>query len=213
MPPLSPRKLPTTEATYELTKTTLISPNISQAILAPTSDTMIEEFGISTTQHTVEDGFAAYSTALSVVIAIGCSLLILNVLVFAGVYYQRDKSRLDQSKKRNENGQMPNNICGDLESSIVGLKSDPATILSHHHSHTHHQLPPPEFADLPQNNTTLPRPPPPPKKTNLQNPMPENQPLLSAHSIQMINSGTLTKKQTHLNCKQNVQTAMEELRV
>lgn len=37
-----------------------------------------------------------YSTALSVTIAIGCSLLILNVLVFAGVFYQRDKNRLEQ---------------------------------------------------------------------------------------------------------------------
>lgn len=34
-------------------------------------------------------GYGAYSTALSVTIAIGCSLLILNVLIFAGVYYQR----------------------------------------------------------------------------------------------------------------------------
>lgn len=33
--------------------------------------------------------YSAYSTALSVTIAIGCSLLILNVLIFAGVYYQR----------------------------------------------------------------------------------------------------------------------------
>lgn len=73
-------------------------------------------------------------------IAIGCSLLILNVLIFAGVYYQRDKTRMNgnenghgnghhQHKKRNENGQMPNNICGDLESSILGVKGDPATIL------------------------------------------------------------------------------------
>ena len=37
----------------------------------------------------------SYSTALSVTIAIGCSLLILNVLVFAGVFYQRDKNRLE----------------------------------------------------------------------------------------------------------------------
>ena len=34
-----------------------------------------------------------YSTALSVTIAIGCSLLILNMLIFAGVYYQLDKNR------------------------------------------------------------------------------------------------------------------------
>lgn len=40
-------------------------------------------------------GYSAYSTALSVTIAIGCSLLILNVLIFAGVYYQRDKTRLE----------------------------------------------------------------------------------------------------------------------
>ncbi|KAG5679901.1 hypothetical protein PVAND_009437 [Polypedilum vanderplanki] len=91
-----------------------------------------------------EDGFAAYSTALSVTIAIGCSLLILNVLIFAGVYYQRDKTRLNEPrtiKKRNENGQMPNNICGDLETLTIHSKSDPATILGHHHSL--HQLPPP----------------------------------------------------------------------
>lgn len=46
-------------------------------------------------------------------------------MIFAGVYYQRDKTRMNennghQPKKRNENGQMPNNICGDLESSIIG---------------------------------------------------------------------------------------------
>ncbi|CAH1970991.1 unnamed protein product [Acanthoscelides obtectus] len=177
--------------------------------------------------------FAAYSTALSVTIAIGCSLLILNVLIFAGVYYQRDKTRMGEvangaegRRKRNENGQMPNNICGELmETSIVGVKADPATILGHHHSH--HQLPPPEFADLPQNNTsTLPRHPPPPPKLSKSNmnalastgggpasgrQLNENQPLLATHGIQLINTGTLTKKNTQLNAMTNVQ--MDELRV
>lgn len=117
----------------------------------------------STSNPPAEDGFAAYSTALSVTIAIGCSLLILNVLIFAGVYYQRDKSRLNeprQIKKRNENGQMPNNICGDLETLTIHSKSDPATILSHHHSL--HQLPPPEFADMPLISKPSSRIPPPP---------------------------------------------------
>lgn len=178
-----------------------------------------------------EDGFAAYSTALSVTIAIGCSLLILNVLIFAGVYYQRDKTRMNGQdghnngthlKKRAENGQMPNNICGDLEGALTyqtSLKNDPATILSHHH-HSHHQLPPPEFADLPSNNVasmaTLPRAPPPPKigkpiNTLASGQLQENQPLLSAHHMQMINTNTLTKKNTQLNAKSNV--TMEELRV
>ncbi|KAA0201603.1 hypothetical protein HAZT_HAZT010645 [Hyalella azteca] len=38
--------------------------------------------------------YVAYSTALSVTVAIGVSLLILNILIFAGVYYQRDRSRM-----------------------------------------------------------------------------------------------------------------------
>uniref|UniRef100_A0A182JAK3 Carboxylesterase type B domain-containing protein n=2 Tax=Anopheles atroparvus TaxID=41427 RepID=A0A182JAK3_ANOAO len=158
-----------------------------------------------------EDGFAAYSTALSVTIAIGCSLLILNVLIFAGVYYQRDKTRLNEprgaghggvggvghgtlSKKRNENGQMPNNICGELESLTIHAKSgDPATILGHHHpALQHHQMPPPEFADLPQ------RAPPPPKHLKS---LPTGDGgggggMLPAHALQLIgsNCGTLTKK-------------------
>lgn len=198
-------------------------------------------FDLQKTEHTSstaaapEDGFAAYSTALSVTIAIGCSLLILNVLIFAGVYYQRDKTRMNGPdghtngahgiKKRVENGQMPNNICGDLEGALTyqtSLKNDPATILSHHHTHSHHQLPPPEFADLPSNNivsgmATLPRAPPPPKlgKSNINTlasgQLQENQPLLSAHQMQMINTNTLTKKNTQLNAKSNV--TMEELRV
>lgn len=58
----------------------------------------------NTTENTLASleaaGYAAYSTALSVTIAIGCSLLILNVLIFAGVYYQRDKSRSRGKQQR-----------------------------------------------------------------------------------------------------------------
>ncbi|XP_071547656.1 neuroligin-4, Y-linked-like [Panulirus ornatus] len=39
-----------------------------------------------------------YTTALSLTVAIGCSLLILNLLVFAAVYYRRDNSRQAFSK-------------------------------------------------------------------------------------------------------------------
>lgn len=41
-----------------------------------------------------------YSTALSLTIAIGCSLLILNVLVFAGIFYQKDRNRLETKLMR-----------------------------------------------------------------------------------------------------------------
>ena len=175
------------------------TPVTSQSLLPSDSDRNVDDATSAAAAASAsppqqpEDGFAAYSTALSVTIAIGCSLLILNVLIFAGVYYQRDKSRLHQegggqgvvAKKRAENGQMPNSICGDLlivDGNGGGSKTnvkgtDPgggggAILGHHHHSHHHHQLPPPEFADLPpppqSNNSssgtsTLPRPPPPPK--------------------------------------------------
>lgn len=194
-----------------------------------------------------EDGFAAYSTALSVTIAIGCSLLILNVLIFAGVYYQRDKTRLNEPripsnanqmshgqlnsvlKKRNENGQIPNNICGDLETLTIHSKNDPATILGHHHTLQHHQLPPPEFADIPQ------RAPPPPKhmKTMIVDGgigMTTSNQMMQAHTLQLIGStpnctGTLQKKscvknsnssansQPHHQQSHNSQNQMDELRV
>ena len=41
-----------------------------------------------------------YSTALSVTIAVGCSLLILNIMIFAGVYYQRDKHRMEMALQK-----------------------------------------------------------------------------------------------------------------
>lgn len=122
LPVLNPRKLPTTEAPEVRPPTGLFNYSAMATISSPDSTERVEELGaLSTTSHPVEDGFAAYSTALSVTIAIGCSLLILNVLIFAGVYYQRDKSRMGDNgrepKKRNENGQMPNNICGKYHAS------------------------------------------------------------------------------------------------
>lgn len=170
-----------------------------------------------------DDGFAAYSTALSVTIAIGCSLLILNVLIFAGVYYQRDKTRLNEPrggngshgqmshhgtlnsvlKKRNENGQMPNNICGELETLTIHSKSDPATILGHHHAMQHHQMPPPEFADIPQ------RAPPPPKHVKTMScdgggmsAATANQ-LLPAHALQLIGANCTGTLQKSKSCMKN----------
>lgn len=189
-----------------------------------------------------EDGFAAYSTALSVTIAIGCSLLILNVLIFAGVYYQRDKTRMNEPrngattishqtmhgvlKKRNDNSQLRNNICGEMEGLTIHSKSDPSAILAHHHT-LHHQIPPPEFADLPH------RAPPPPKQTKSilvdtsgmgMGPNATSGQILSTHGhqMQMISpncTATLQKKSCVKNSinsgtsQCHVQNPLDELRV
>lgn len=169
----------------------------------------------STPSPQTEDGFAAYSTALSVTIAIGCSLLILNVLIFAGVYYQRDKTRLNeprnQVKKRNENGQMPNNICGDLETLTIHSKSDPATILGHHHSL--HPLPPPEF-DMNLISKPSSRIPPPPH--TLQASMGSNCNTLSKKSCVKSNMNHQHQHQhqsSSVNSNVTQQNSMETVRV
>jgi hypothetical protein len=41
----------------------------------------------------LQESYAAYATALSVTIAVGCSLLIVNILVLAAVYLKRERSR------------------------------------------------------------------------------------------------------------------------
>lgn len=97
-----------------------MEPSLLTTCIPVSNYTAAASSGIIPTAHTnssidtmtgVEAGYAAYSTALSVTIAIGCSLLILNVLIFAGVYYQRDKTRLEvkslQKQYQQHSGNQP----------------------------------------------------------------------------------------------------------
>lgn len=43
--------------------------------------------------------YQSYTTALTVTIAVGCFLLLLNVLIFVGIYHQRDKTKAKRKKK------------------------------------------------------------------------------------------------------------------
>ena len=58
--------------------------------------------------HTTTKPYAAGITArdgtlsLSVTIAVGCSLLFLNILIFAGVYYQKDRLRIELKQRQQE---------------------------------------------------------------------------------------------------------------
>ncbi|CAL4082806.1 unnamed protein product, partial [Meganyctiphanes norvegica] len=118
--------------------------------------------------------YVAYSTALSVTIAIGVSLLILNILIFAGVYYQRDRSRMGNKQEQQQNSQNSSNsdqqmvaitpasgpslgsTC-NLEvttkqttlSDSTPLKVPPPSPLQHTQAFTHISECPPAFADLP----------------------------------------------------------------
>lgn len=89
-------------------------------------------------------GYAAYSTALSVTIAIGCSLLILNVLIFAGVYYQRDKTRLEVKSLQQQQQQQQNRGQTAFE-----------TISKHSHYHIGHSQSASVIVDVEQDTSAM----------------------------------------------------------
>ncbi|XP_035713030.1 neuroligin-4, Y-linked [Folsomia candida] len=84
--------------------------------------------------------FAPYSTALSVTIAIGCSLLILNVFIFTIIYYQRDKRSSEMAKSTSTSTSDSHHHQNCSSSKIYGeppelLKSNSTTCTSLHHGY------------------------------------------------------------------------------
>ncbi|KAK3849329.1 hypothetical protein Pcinc_043915 [Petrolisthes cinctipes] len=100
-PPTTPA--PTTEPTttpsashnnnFQQPPTLLILGNRSKEAGLP--EDMLRDQNYRQQQHHQHLDFP-YTTALSLTVAIGCSLLVLNLLVFAAVYYRRDSSRQDK---------------------------------------------------------------------------------------------------------------------
>lgn len=43
--------------------------------------------------------YQSYTTALTITIAVGCFLLLLNIMIFAGIYHQRDRGKSNKKKK------------------------------------------------------------------------------------------------------------------
>ncbi|XP_054708197.1 neuroligin-2-like [Uloborus diversus] len=123
-PQSSPTLRPTLakNVTSEPPLTSTDSPKVPKPYPGTTVDT-ISNF---TETRSVMIPQSGYSTALSVTIAVGCSLLILNILIFAGVYYQRDKSRMEMKlQKRNYK-----------EGNVYGTDGDePADEESFHQTH------------------------------------------------------------------------------
>lgn len=68
-------------------------------------------------------GISTYSTTLGLTIAIGCTLLVLNVLIFAGVYYQRDKTRMEIKTLREHQLHNQQQLSGNTSDSSYCTKS------------------------------------------------------------------------------------------
>lgn len=86
VPPIQPVLTPTTEC----------PPN------ATVSNRNIHKDNNNLLRKLASSHYQSYTTALTVTIAVGCFLLLLNILIFAGIYHQRDRNNGSFGEKKKE---------------------------------------------------------------------------------------------------------------
>nr|XP_029724772.1 neuroligin 4-like [Aedes albopictus] len=101
--------------------------------------------------------YYSYTAALGVTVGVGCLLLLLNMLIFAGIYYQRDRSR--RRKSQTMPGGSSSNNSTSAATTTTGL-----TIGTGSGSRNNNGNPSPDEADIPL-TTIVPSPSPPSSKT------------------------------------------------
>lgn len=62
--------------------------------------TELDEEGEELLQRLATRHYYSYTAALGVTVGVGCLLLVLNMLIFAGIYYQRERDRKRQDSNR-----------------------------------------------------------------------------------------------------------------
>ncbi|KAL3283131.1 hypothetical protein HHI36_006287 [Cryptolaemus montrouzieri] len=94
------------------TSSTLAPPKSDTAVQATTTEcppnTTLVVPSISRNNHNnllrklASNQYQSYTTALTVTIGVGCFLLLLNILIFAGIYHHRDRGRKEKKKKEEQ---------------------------------------------------------------------------------------------------------------
>ncbi|KAM6949295.1 LOW QUALITY PROTEIN: neuroligin-2a [Aplochiton taeniatus] len=123
-----------------------------------------------------------YSTELSVTVAVGASLLFLNILAFAALYYKRDKRHeLRRHRLSPQRGGPANDLAHSQEEEIMSLQ------MKHSEHDAHHDMEPLRPHDVL-------RPACPPDYTLALRRAPDDVPLMTPNTITMIPS-TITGMQ------------------
>ncbi|XP_021705223.1 neuroligin-1 [Aedes aegypti] len=132
--------------------------------------------------------YYSYTAALGVTVGVGCLLLLLNMLIFAGIYYQRDRSR---RRKSQTTGSSSSNNSTSAATTATGL-----TIGSGSGSRNNNGNPSPDEADI-QLTTIVPSPSPPSGKTKRSHEPPPSY-------------ATLPKRSSHSHPAQHQQGAVKD---
>uniref|UniRef100_A0A8C4STH4 Neuroligin 3a n=2 Tax=Polypteridae TaxID=8289 RepID=A0A8C4STH4_ERPCA len=121
-----------------------------------------------------------YSTELSVTIAVGASLLFLNVLAFAALYYRKDKRRQDSHRQPSPQRNATNDIAHAPEEEIMSLQMNQ----SHHECEAVQSHDPLRLTSLPDYTLTLRR-------------SPDDIPLMTPNTITMIPNSLVGMQNLH----------------
>ncbi|KAK9879502.1 hypothetical protein WA026_006569 [Henosepilachna vigintioctopunctata] len=124
---LAPPMLTTRSTVTSSTTPTPAPPKSDTAVQATTTEcppnvTLVVP-SISKTNHNnllrklASNQYQSYTTALTVTIAVGCFLLLLNILIFAGIYHQRDRGK---KEKRKQEEQAETGCCSSSSPEMYG---------------------------------------------------------------------------------------------
>lgn len=77
--------------------------------------------------------YYSYTTALGVTVGVGCLLLVLNMLIFAGIYYQRDRDRRRKQRiSRSNSSQSTENIpMSQRPATPIGSSRPQSPVITH----------------------------------------------------------------------------------
>jgi len=138
--------------------------------------------------------YYSYTAALGVTIGVGCLLLVLNMLIFAGIYYQRDRDRRRHSA--------PSGSSSSASSEGIPMSHQPqqpqATSGTSSPAPTAHVIkvhePPPSYTTVAK-SPSIPDPPPRPRQSAPQGCVaPGSTPVPPARSTSAGSGGTVKKR-------------------
>ncbi|XP_023720974.1 neuroligin-4, X-linked [Cryptotermes secundus] len=138
--------------------------------------------------------YYSYTAALGVTIGVGCLLLVLNMLIFAGIYYQRDRDRRRHST--------PSGSSSSASSEGIPLSHRPqqsqSTSDTSSPAPTAHIIkvhePPPSYTTVAK-SPSIPEPPPPPRQSAPQgSEAPSSTPVPPVRSTSTSSGGTVKKR-------------------
>lgn len=103
----APSTTSTTTTTTEVSTTTVLSVLEGSSTECPPNSTTGPAARPATNSNSLlrklaSSHYQSYTTALTVTIAVGCFLLLLNILIFAGIYHQRDRRGSGKRKSKKD---------------------------------------------------------------------------------------------------------------